>query len=142
MTTGKKICSKCGKLLLLRAFGIRGDKTGLKSMCCECVKVYDREYYHAGGNERRKTKRDHSKAIYSRNKAFVRDLLNSRCCNACGETDHIVLEFHHRPDESKLNNVTDMMSLSIETIETEIAKCDILCANCHRRLHYYKRIEE
>nr|DAM14611.1 MAG TPA: INTRON TRANSFERASE [Caudoviricetes sp.]DAX04501.1 MAG TPA: INTRON TRANSFERASE [Bacteriophage sp.] len=31
-----------------------------------------------------------------------------------------------------------MNSHSTDTINKEINKCVILCANCHRKLHYYK----
>lgn len=44
-----------------------------------------------------------------------------------------VLEFDHRPDETKLFHVSDRMtSGTMESMLAEIAKCDIVCANCHR----------
>jgi len=44
-----------------------------------------------------------------------------------------VLEFDHRPDEDKLFHISDrMVSGTVEDLLAEIAKCDIVCANCHR----------
>lgn len=70
-------------------------------------------------------------------RANVREWLNSfrTECLHCGETDPIVLDFHHR-DPSKKSfplSASNCYSYSEETILAEIAKCDILCANCHRR---------
>lgn len=56
-------------------------------------------------------------------------------CKICGEKDPVVLEYDHRVGTTKLYNVSDMMinKFSMKLIKEEIRKCDILCANCHRR---------
>ena len=44
-----------------------------------------------------------------------------------------VLEFDHRPEEDKRFHISDRMaSGTMEDLIAEIAKCDIVCANCHR----------
>jgi hypothetical protein len=44
-----------------------------------------------------------------------------------------VLEFDHRPDEEKRFHISDgMVNGTMEDLIAEIAKCDIVCANCHR----------
>lgn len=53
----------------------------------------------------------------------------------CGLRPEIlqVLEFDHREDEEKCFDISDRMtSGSLEDLRREIAKCDIVCANCHR----------
>ena len=139
---GKKICSKCDKLLPLSAFKLRGDRACLRAMCRECVKQYDRDHYFSNRIKKLKRKKETRKAIYARNKSFVRNFLKYKACEVCGETDSIVLEFHHVDRRNKLHNITDMMHYSTNAIEKEMLKCDVLCANCHRRLHYYNRLEE
>tara|TARA_R110002051_G_scaffold207771_1_gene273584 strand:+ start:169 stop:471 length:303 start_codon:yes stop_codon:yes gene_type:complete len=56
-------------------------------------------------------------------------------CIECGEEDPIVLEFDHRDRTTKnfaiANGCSQKLALGI--IEEEMAKCDVLCANCHRR---------
>lgn len=56
-------------------------------------------------------------------------------CVDCGEADPIVLDFDHRDRKTKRMGVADMVAqcMSIATIMSEIAKCDVRCANCHRR---------
>lgn len=56
-------------------------------------------------------------------------------CMDCGLRPEYaqVLEFDHRPDEVKLFHISDRMaSGEVEDLLAEIAKCDIVCANCHR----------
>lgn len=60
-------------------------------------------------------------------------------CLHCGNSDWRVIEFHHRDPSQKERAISDMMGWSWEKIEKEIAKCDPLCANCHRILHYELR---
>jgi hypothetical protein len=51
----------------------------------------------------------------------------------CGETDIVVLDFDHLGD--KVNEITDMITAAMcwESIQAEIAKCEVVCANDHRR---------
>lgn len=69
-----------------------------------------------------------------RNRQFVNDYLKDKCCKVCGETDNTVLQFDHVRGE-KRKAVSDLVcqAYGIASIEEEIAKCDILCANCHQR---------
>lgn len=61
-------------------------------------------------------------------------------CVDCGEADPIVLEFDHRDRATKSFAVCTYAcnSKSNETLLAEIAKCDVRCANCHRRKTYYE----
>lgn len=62
-------------------------------------------------------------------------LLESKCVD-CGESDPIVLEFDHLPDFEKKFDIARAISGSTRSwalIKSEIDKCDIVCANCHRK---------
>jgi hypothetical protein len=70
-------------------------------------------------------------------KAEFREWLKTLCCSKCGENDHACLEFHHRDPSQKEIEISKAVSYvwSDERLEEEIKKCDILCSNCHRKLH-------
>ncbi len=55
-------------------------------------------------------------------------------CTRCSDPHpHYVLEFHHRDPASKLANVSELVNAgTMRQLLAEIAKCDVLCANCHR----------
>jgi len=57
-------------------------------------------------------------------------------CVDCGEADPIVLELDHR--ENKDPRLTTRKSFSLgglgmNALLEELEKCDVRCANCHRR---------
>lgn len=56
-------------------------------------------------------------------------------CVDCGETDLRVLDFDHRDGVDKRQTISYMVknAFSLQSLQTEIAKCDVRCANCHRR---------
>lgn len=62
-------------------------------------------------------------------------------CQACGESYHYsVMEYHHINPESKRFKLSaassgNVSGLTKEMIDEEIAKCCLLCANCHRLGH-------
>lgn len=57
-------------------------------------------------------------------------------CAQCGESHPACLDFHHNRDKD--SSVADMawQGFSKDRILSEIAKCVVLCANCHRKIHY------
>jgi hypothetical protein len=70
----------------------------------------------------------------ARNRANVDDYLASHPCIDCGEADILVLEFDHVRGK-KDGNIANFIGegKSWQRILLEIAKCEVRCANCHRR---------
>lgn len=61
-------------------------------------------------------------------------------CKNCGNEDFRVLEFHHNRDKDFVISNAAISGFSIEKIKSEIEKCDVLCANCHRIEHYIEDV--
>lgn len=59
-------------------------------------------------------------------------------CKICGEKRKPCLVFHHRNPQNKTIEIASMAQRGFGTKKAleEIKKCDVLCANCHRWLHY------
>lgn len=77
--------------------------------------------------------RDRQRVWQATYNAFVRAYKEKHPCTDCGESDPIVLDFDHRPDEEKLFNIGDARNYKLSRIAVEIEKCDVRCANYHRR---------
>ena len=58
-------------------------------------------------------------------------------CERCGQSDYRCLEFHH-PEGRKESNLSvgSMINHRKETLLEEMKRCQILCANCHKIIHF------
>ncbi len=58
-------------------------------------------------------------------------------CQICGENHLACLDFHHKTKNDKKLRISRQIGwMSFEKVLEEIKRCDVLCANCHRKLHY------
>jgi hypothetical protein len=66
------------------------------------------------------------------------EFLSKRRCVDCGENNPVVLEFDHVDPKTKSRGVARMLAghWSWEAVSIEIEKCEIRCANCHRKKTY------
>ena len=74
-------------------------------------------------------------------KQRLKEIKEASGCTDCGQKNHIVLDFDHLKD--KKYNVSRMIhdGFSWAAIKKEIAKCEVVCANCHR-IRTYSRLTE
>ena len=74
-------------------------------------------------------------------KSSLMDSLEKCSCMNCGHTSETGASicFHHREGEVKLFNLGDVTGrkkvVSVMECLEEMSKCDILCRNCHARVH-------
>jgi len=71
----------------------------------------------------------------ARNRAWVLAYKLEHPCVDCGEPDPVVLDFEHTDPKQKLFGISIGIhaGFALERIEREVKKCDVRCANCHRR---------
>lgn len=126
-----KTCKKCGEDKPYEMFAKnRRRKDGYQDWCRACIKVRDAEQY--ANNKDRFASWSKNRRLSVRKQVF--EYLLTHPCVECGERDIIVLEFDHRTQTTKR---FDVMSAthghSWKTVLEEIKKCDVVCANCHKR---------
>lgn len=70
-------------------------------------------------------------------RAWVFAMKGGLGCQTCGESHPACLQFHHRDPATKDFDIANAIAngWSKVRLQREIAKCDVLCANCHARLH-------
>ncbi len=101
----------------------------------EANRAYQKKWYEAN-------KEIHKQRV-ARQKKRSRDWFNEYkqglSCARCGEADIACLDFHHTDPTTKefAIGVGAHRGRSVETLLAEIAKCEVICANCHRKEHYY-----
>lgn len=58
-------------------------------------------------------------------------------CEVCKQPhEWYQYDFHHINPEEKEYNVCSMFSMTEDKIKKEMSKCILVCANCHRKVHY------
>jgi hypothetical protein len=113
----------------------------------EQAKQHQREYrarwQRENPEKRREYRRRHAKnnraAIqakrwrrYERIKAGVEALMVA--CTDCGEADREVLVWDHLPERgAKVANIMSLLWVGGSRLERELAKCEVVCCNCHAR---------
>lgn len=66
-------------------------------------------------------------------------------CTDCGYSAHpTALDFDHLPGSEKRDTVahlTYQTSVGLAVLQAEVAKCELVCSNCHRIRHFNRRRE-
>lgn len=77
---------------------------------------------------------------YAMRARILRLVKKARGCQMCGLRDAKQLHFHHRDPSAKRAKVSGgLLMARITRILEELAKCDVLCATCHRERHRQMR---
>lgn len=124
-----KICPKCN--LQAEFSNHKGKKDGLYPICKSCKRQYDKNWYSSSSSEYKARKSERVHQYFVKTRKWLYDYLCIHPCVCCGEADPVVLEFDHL---GKKNFTIGMnRGVSFQKIKDEVALCQVLCANCHRR---------
>jgi hypothetical protein len=131
-----RYCRGCATWRPLAEFSIKNSRTQqLQSRCRACCRAASRRHYLANREAYLARNRRNTPRLKQGAARVVWDFLRQSGCATCGERDPVVLEFNHREPRAKTANISDMVRncASAAGLMAEIAKCDVLCANCHQR---------
>lgn len=120
-------CGRCRRDLRESDFNRSG--AGRQAWCRACFKEYFRE--------RGQLHREQSAAAKRRRqedaRPFVASYLSTHSCTDCGEGEPGLLEFDHLGEKRGNISALKAAGASIALIRAEIAGCEVVCVNCHRR---------
>lgn len=112
------------------------------------LKAYQRQYMQENKERIAQYQRDWIAANRDKANAYNRErsakigeyIVSKRtACVDCGETHPAVLDFHHKDPSSKRFSVSHRNGASFRLLDEEIAKCEVLCSNCHRIRHWKEK---
>lgn len=117
-----KVCPECMRILVASDFH-RGQ-----SRCKECRQAY---IQRRGDLHRQQTRRARDKRRAAA-RAHVIEILTTGACTDCGLVDPAVLEFDHIGPKTMEVGRLVREGYRLERVKAEIARCELVCANCHR----------
>ena len=127
-------CPKCFQYKEPELFNWKDKKKGKRHVVCSACHVIYRKIHYIRNREKYIRKaRVWNGAQQEKIKHLVFNYLLEHPCIDCGEKDVVVLDFDHQFDKKKAIAVMFQHSNSLKQIELEIKKCQVRCANCHRR---------
>jgi hypothetical protein len=130
-----KQCANCKKWRDESEFNWRYKSQGvLQSVCRDCSRARSKDFYES----QREDEIDRSYEITKRRRIeaqrFMYEYLSYRVCADCREYDYSVLTFDHVRGEKKMEvSQIVQQGYSIEAFMSEVAKCEVVCFNCHMR---------
>lgn len=118
------------------ASGVRIERLQQELARCEivCANCHRRRTIDRGDHWRSRPASEERLGPRTRQQAAVRAWLAKNGCLDCAENDLRVLEFDHVRGD-KLATIAQLIvrEANLKRLADEIAKCDVVCANCHRR---------
>jgi hypothetical protein len=120
-------CGRCRHELPLECFNRLGD--GHQWWCRTCFAAYFRARGELHRDQSKAAKRARTRSL----RAHVLEYLRGHPCVDCGESDPVVLEFDHIGDKTAAIAALVSDGAPLKTIDTEIARCEVVCASCHKR---------
>jgi hypothetical protein len=103
-------------------------------MCRGCRSAYHRQHYLANRQRYIDQARARKQVLALERTTYLLDYFDSHPCADCGESDPVVLEFDHLDTQAKSFDIGQSLPYrKWQSILEEIDKCDVVCANCHRR---------
>lgn len=127
-------CSTCKLELDFERFAAnKSKKSGYNKVCKECQKKYKKQHYI---DNQKDYIFKHRKRINDI-KVLIRNYKSKNGCKYCLENHYCCLDFHHLESSQKEDTLAGGINRgwSIKKIFKEIEKCELICSNCHRKLH-------
>ena len=128
-----KTCSKCDDLKPETEFNFKNKAAGRRETICRACKKTIKDRHYQANKQDYITKAKAGKNLQrKRNKRFTDRVKALAGCRDCGNRNPVVLDFDHLEDKAIGISRAVAIPWSITRLKTEIRKCVVRCANCHR----------
>ena len=133
-----KTCYKCQQFLPLNQFSKNLTKAdGLSNHCRACHKIMRREHYLKNRRKSIQRVRDREQEI----RGWIRNYKETHPCTDCGKyLPYYQMDFDHLHDK-KFDIGSHGHQYGFQALEEEIAKCELVCALCHRERTYQRKTQ-
>lgn len=129
-----KKCGKCKISKNKEDFNwLNKSRNEKQRFCRECMRLARKKSYQKHKSKHVANVMKRNKRVRLENIKQVVDYLKLHPCVDCGEKDITVLHFDHLRDKYKEVGLLVSQSFCWKTIQKEIDKCEVRCANCHMR---------
>jgi hypothetical protein len=126
-------CGRCGHVKPLGDFAWHRRAKGQRNHYCRaCQSEYGKAHYVANRQRYIELEAKRKRARAEKRMRLILEYFEDNPCIDCGESDPLVLEFDHVKDKC-FDIGAGLPDRNWESILSEIAKCEVVCANCHRR---------
>lgn len=125
-----KTCGDCKFEKPLSEFNRKGD--GYQSRCRECQRAWYKNYYDSSPKEKSRLL-EKNDLIRNQIREFTRQARSVPCADCKKVYPYYVMDFDHLDRSTKEFDVARMLNCgSLEKVKAEVAKCEVVCSNCHR----------
>ena len=128
----QKVCGRCKTTQDIEEFARReASRQDRHTWCKTCKRRYNKDRYDSNPERERQRvtlRRDQHAELMI---AIIREAKSVPCLDCGGSFPHYVMDFDHVRGE-KLFDIGQGRSRSERVLRAEMAKCEVVCANCHR----------
>lgn len=126
-----RLCIVCGELKPETNFSF--ERKGYRRKKCRSCR--GEAGFPSCSRQRVRNKRpEYRRRTVSKLRQLIQTLKSSPCSDCGVAYPYYVMDFDHRNPAEKKFSISDFTAniRSVESIMAEIAKCDVVCSNCHR----------
>lgn len=128
-----KRCAACGEVKPADDFMWHRKSEGQRDCYCRpCRAEYKKAHYAANKQRYIDNAQIWKGGQAVRRTTWLIEYFETHPCVDCGEADPVVLQFDHRRDKC-FDVSVGVINKSWREVLAEIEKCEVRCANCHRR---------
>ncbi|HYI44478.1 MAG TPA: hypothetical protein VE174_03325 [Actinomycetota bacterium] len=128
-----KRCGRCGRHKSMEEFAWRRKwRNQRDNYCRPCRADYKQEHYAKNRQRYIDNAAKRTQKVVEERTLMLLEYFRNHPCADCGERDPVVLEFDHLGEKNFALSY-GIRNHNWQRVLEEIARCDVVCSNCHRR---------